>query len=73
MSDTVLRAEGANLVHAPKLKVLVSIEVHGHYCTTWSVYTTPILANDGSECGYFPAGLDVKIRETFQLSVGWVG
>lgn len=59
--------------HAPKLKVLISIEVHRHYCTTWPVHATPIIASNGSECGYNPAGPDVKICETLQLRIGRIG
>ena len=53
--------------------MLISIEVHGHYCTTWPVHATPILANNGSECGYNSAAPDIEVRKALQLSLFRIG
>lgn len=55
--------------------MLITIEIHGHYGTAWSIDTTPILPSDGPECGYDSArpDSDIEVRETFQFCVGGVG
>ena len=64
--------ERITLAYAPELKVFVSVQVHGHYRTTWPVYTTPIFTDDRSERRYSPASPDVKVRETLQFSISRV-
>ena len=60
------------LAYAPELEVVVSVQVHGHYCTAWPVHATPILTNNGSERKYIPTSPEVKVRETLQFSIGRV-